>query len=58
MNRIPSLVYYVFLLSVIGVLSACDAGVAPPVNLKATHILALEFIDLANLQRHAAVTES
>ena len=36
---------------------ALDAGVAPPVNLKATHILALEFIDLADLQRHAVVAE-
>ncbi len=37
---------------------AFDAGVAPPVNLKATHILTLEFIDLADLQRHAVVAES
>ena len=36
---------------------ALDAGVAPPVHLKATHILTLEFIDLGDLQQHAAVAE-
>ncbi len=36
---------------------ALDAGVAPPVHLNATHILTLEFIDLGDLQQHAAVTE-
>jgi uncharacterized protein (DUF2237 family) len=30
------------------------AGVAPPVHLEATHILALEHVDLADLQAHAA----
>lgn len=33
---------------------ALDAGVAPPVHLEATHILALEFVDLGDLQLHAA----
>ena len=37
---------------------ALDAGVAPPVHLEATHILALEFVDLEDLQEHAAVAES
>ena len=37
---------------------ALEAGVAPPVHLESTHILALEFVDLEDLQRHAAVTES
>lgn len=32
---------------------AFQAGVAPPVVLAATHISALEFIDLADLQAHA-----
>ena len=32
---------------------AFEAGQAPPVHLEATHILTLEFIDLADLQRHA-----
>jgi hypothetical protein len=32
---------------------AFEAGVAPPVVLAATHISALEFIDLENLQAHA-----
>ncbi|MCU0959328.1 MAG: DUF2237 domain-containing protein [Pirellulaceae bacterium] len=32
---------------------AHEAGVAPPVVLRATHISALEFIDLATLQAHA-----
>jgi uncharacterized protein (DUF2237 family) len=31
---------------------AFDAGVAPPVVLRATHIAALEFIELADLKRH------
>lgn len=33
---------------------ALDAGVAPPVHLEATHILTLEFVDLADLKRHEA----
>jgi len=33
---------------------ALDAGVAPPVVLEATHIVALEFVDLDDLRRHAA----
>jgi len=32
---------------------ALDAGVAPPVFLDATHIAALEFVTLADLQAHA-----
>ncbi len=32
---------------------ALDAGVAPPVVLEATHIAALEFVDLDDLRRHA-----
>ena len=32
---------------------ALGAGVAPRVNLEATHISALEFVDLEDLQRHA-----
>ncbi|RMF03107.1 MAG: DUF2237 domain-containing protein [Chloroflexi bacterium] len=32
---------------------ALDAGVAPPVNLEATHISALEFVSLDDLKRHA-----
>ena len=32
---------------------ALVAGVAPPVHLTATHISALEFVDLADLKRHA-----
>lgn len=32
---------------------ALVAGVAPPVVLSATHISALEFVDLEDLQRHA-----
>lgn len=32
---------------------ALDAGCAPPVVLEATHMAALEFIDLADLQAHA-----
>lgn len=34
---------------------AFEAGVAPPVYLEATHILALEFIDLADLRQHAVL---
>jgi uncharacterized protein (DUF2237 family) len=32
---------------------ALEAGVAPPVVLEATHMAALEFIDLDDLKRHA-----
>jgi len=32
---------------------ALEAGVAPPVNLEATHISALEFVELEELQQHA-----
>ena len=32
---------------------ALDAGVAPPVVLEATHISAIEFVDLEELQAHA-----
>jgi len=32
---------------------ALEAGVAPPVNLEATHISALEFVELEDLQQHA-----
>ena len=32
---------------------ALEAGAAPPVVLEATHISALEFVDLDDLQRHA-----
>lgn len=32
---------------------ALVAGVAPPVNLRATHISALEFVNLADLKAHA-----
>ena len=31
---------------------AFEAGMAPPVHLEATHILALEFVDLADLEKH------
>jgi uncharacterized protein (DUF2237 family) len=34
---------------------ALEAGVAPPVVLEATHISALEFLDLEDLQAHARV---
>ena len=37
---------------------ALEAGVAPPVNLEATHISALEFLDLEELQQHAAEQRS
>jgi uncharacterized protein (DUF2237 family) len=33
---------------------ALEAGLAPPVVLEATHSSALEFVDLADLQAHAA----
>ena len=36
---------------------AFEAGFAPPVHLAATHILALEFIDLADLKEHAATSD-
>ena len=32
---------------------ALDAGVAPPVVLEATHMAAIEHVDLADLKRHA-----
>lgn len=32
---------------------ALDAGMAPPVVLAATHVAALEFVDLADLEAHA-----
>jgi uncharacterized protein len=32
---------------------ALQAGVAPPVNLAATHIAALEYVSLSDLQQHA-----
>ena len=32
---------------------ALQAGVAPPVNLAATHTAALDFVSLADLQQHA-----
>lgn len=32
---------------------ALDAGVAPRVDLEATHVSALEFVDFEDLQRHA-----
>lgn len=34
---------------------ALEFGVAPPVHLEATHILALEFVDLEHLKAHAVV---
>jgi uncharacterized protein (DUF2237 family) len=37
---------------------ALDAGVAPPVNLEATHISALEFVSLDELQAHAVGSTS
>ena len=36
---------------------ALEAGMAPPVVLEATHISALEFVDLEDLQQHAAAQE-
>ena len=35
---------------------ALDAGVAPKVHLASTHLLALEFVSLADLRAHAATT--
>ncbi len=35
---------------------ALDAGVAPPVVLEATHMSAIEFVSLDDLQRHAVPT--
>ncbi len=37
---------------------ALEAGVAPPVRLEATHASTLEYVSLADLQRHALPTES
>ncbi|WP_428389743.1 DUF2237 family protein [Mucisphaera sp.] len=37
---------------------AMDAGVAPPVVLEATHISALEFVELEDLKRHALEAEA
>lgn len=37
---------------------ALEAGVAPLVNLDATHMSALEFVDLEDLQRHAVPAEN
>lgn len=37
---------------------ALEAGMAPPVFLTATHISALEFVSLAELQAHAADEEN
>ena len=34
-------------------IEACEAGCAPPVDLEATHISALEFVDLEVLKAHA-----
>jgi len=34
---------------------ALEAGVAPLMSLEATHMLAIEFIDLADLRQHAVV---
>jgi uncharacterized protein len=34
---------------------ALQAGVAPPVNLAATHIAALDYVSLADLQQHASL---
>lgn len=37
---------------------ALEAGVAPPVVLEATHISALEFVDLPDLHAHRAAAET
>lgn len=37
---------------------ALEAGLAPPVVLEATHISALEFVDLEDLQAHAVEVSS
>lgn len=39
-------------------LEALEAGVAPPVDLAATHISALEFVSLEDLKRHALPTKA
>ena len=38
-------------------IEALEAGVAPPVDLEATHISALEFVSLAELKAHALPVE-
>ena len=35
---------------------ALEAGVAPPIVLEATHLLALEWVSLDDLRRHAVTT--
>ena len=37
---------------------ALEAGVAPRVHLDATHLLALEYVDLADLRAHAVAPEA
>jgi uncharacterized protein len=37
---------------------ALAAGVAPPVVLEATHARTLDWVDLADLRRHAVITEA
>jgi uncharacterized protein (DUF2237 family) len=37
---------------------ALEADVAPPVDLEATHISALEFVSLDDLKRHALYVEN
>lgn len=37
---------------------ALEADVAPPISLRATHVSALEFVDLEDLQNHAIDTET
>jgi len=37
---------------------ALEAGKAPPVVLEATHVSTLEFVDLADLKRHAVDVET
>jgi uncharacterized protein (DUF2237 family) len=37
---------------------ALDAGVAPPVVLEATHARTLDWVDLADLHRHAAPSDA
>ena len=39
-------------------LEALEAGVAPPVDLEATHISALEFVSLEDLKKHALPTKA
>ena len=36
---------------------ALEAGVAPPVDLEATHISTLEFVNLGELKKHALIRE-